>query len=153
MKKKLKQAANPTSEDFKSLIITSIRENSEVTIETARMINIEITSQDTRKLEEIRENLNTQKSDVINSAIAEKVLPSIQNLLGVQRSGSNSMRDHKSGRINRSPGVHFSNMDRQSGRLDNSPGGRFSQMGNRSKGLVKSPGEHFSQLDHQDRSK
>ena len=78
------QTANPISEDFRSLINTNSRENSEITIETARLINNEITSQVTRKLDEIRSDLNSQILEVINSAITEKVLPSIQNVLGVQ---------------------------------------------------------------------
>ena len=56
---------------------TKSRENSEITIETARLINIEITSQVTRKLCEIRSDLKSQILEVINSRIAEKVLPSI----------------------------------------------------------------------------
>ena len=68
------QTANPVSEDFGSLINTNSRENSEVTIETARLINNEITSKVTKKLDEIRSDLNTQILEVINSAIAEKVL-------------------------------------------------------------------------------
>ena len=38
------QTANPTSEEFRSLINTHSRENSEITIETVRLINNEITS-------------------------------------------------------------------------------------------------------------
>ena len=87
------QTVYPTSEDFRSLINTNSRENSEITIETARMINNENTTQVTRKLDEIREELNGQILEVINSAIAEKVLPTIQNVLGVQESGLNSARD------------------------------------------------------------
>ena len=58
------QTANPNSEDFRSLINTNSRENSEITIETARLINNEITSQVTRKLDEIRSDLNTQILEV-----------------------------------------------------------------------------------------
>ena len=86
------QTPNPTSEDFRSLINTNSRENSEITIETARLIKNEITSQVTRKLDEIRSDLNTQIWEVINSAIAEKVLLSIQNVLGVQNPGSDAIR-------------------------------------------------------------
>ena len=48
------QTANPISEDFRSLINTNSQKNSEVTIETARLMNNEITSQVTRKLDEVR---------------------------------------------------------------------------------------------------
>ena len=112
------QSANPISEDFRSLIITNSRENSEITIETARLINNEITSQVTRKLDEMRSNLNTQILEVINSAITEKVLPSIQIVLGGKNSGSDAIRDPQSGRLNRSPEDHFGNVDHQSQRLN-----------------------------------
>ena len=112
------QTANPISEDFRSLINTNSRENSEITIETARLINNEITSQVTRKLDEIISDLNTQISEVINSAISEKVLPSIQNVLGVQNSESDAIRDTQSGRLNRIPEDHFGHRDHQSQRLN-----------------------------------
>ena len=72
------QTANPTSEDFRSLIKTSSQENSKFTMETASR--------------DCEEDLKTQILEVINSAIAEKVLPCIQNILGVQKSGLNTMR-------------------------------------------------------------
>ena len=53
------QTAKPISEDFRSLSNTNSRENSEITIETARLLNNEITNQVTRKLDEVREGLNT----------------------------------------------------------------------------------------------
>ena len=112
------QTANPISEDFRSLINTNSRENSEITIETARLINNENTSQMTRKLDEIRSDLNTQILEVINSAISEKVLSSIQNVLGVQNPESDTIRDTQSGRLNRSPEDHFGHRDHQSQRLN-----------------------------------
>ena len=112
------QTANPISEDFRSLINTNSRENSEITIETARLLNSEITSQVTRKLDEIRSDLNSQILEVINSAITEKVLPSIQNILGVQNPESDAIRDSQSGRLNKSPEDRFGHMDRQSQRLN-----------------------------------
>ena len=112
------QAANPFSEDFRSLINTNSRENSEITIETARVINNEIASQVTRKLGEIRCDLNSQILEVINSEITEKVLPSIQNVVGVQNPESDAIRDSQSGRLNRSPEDRFGHMDHQSQRLN-----------------------------------
>ena len=97
------QTSNPKRECFRSLNISNCRENSEITIETARMINNEITTQVTRKLDEVREDLNTQILEVINSAIAEKRLSSTKNVLGVQKSGLNTSRVHQSGRLDRSP--------------------------------------------------
>ena len=112
------QAANPISEDIRSLINTNSREKSEITIETARLINNEITSQVTRKLDEIRSDLNSQILEVINSAITEKVLPSIQNVLGVQNPESDAIRDSQSCRLNRSPEDRSGHMDHQSQRLN-----------------------------------
>ena len=112
------QTANPISEDFRSLINTNSRKNSEITIETARLINNEITSQVTRKLDEIRSDLNYHILEVINSAITEKVLPSIQNVLGVHNPESDTIRDSQSGRLNRSPEDRFGHMDLQSQRLN-----------------------------------
>ena len=112
------QAANPISEDFRSLINKNSRENSEITIETARLINNEITSQVTRKLDEIRSDLNSQILEVINSANTEKVFPSIQNVLGVQNPESDAIRDSQSGGLNRSPEDRFGHMDHQSQRLN-----------------------------------
>ena len=105
------QTFNPTSKDFRSQTNTNSRVNSEITIETAMLITKEITTKVTRKLDEIREELNSQILEVINSAITEKVLPSIQNVLEVQESGLNSARDHWSGRLDRSTEDHFSRMD------------------------------------------
>ena len=82
------QTANPIKEYFRSFINTNSRENSEITVETARMNNNEITTQVTKKLEIF---------EVINLAITDKVLPSIQIVLGVQKSGLNTMRDPQSG--------------------------------------------------------
>ena len=109
-----KQTTNPISEEFRSLINANSREDSVITIGTARLINNQITTQVTRKLDEVREDLNTQILEVINWAIAEKVLPSIQNALGVQNVGLNANGDHLSGGLNRSPEDHYSHMDHRS---------------------------------------
>ena len=49
--------SNVTGEDFRSLLKNS-RENSEITIETTRMINEEISNQMSRRLNEIKASLN-----------------------------------------------------------------------------------------------
>ena len=46
------------------------------------MISEEISNQVSRKLNEIRNNLNSQIHEAINSVMTETVLPSIQNTLG-----------------------------------------------------------------------
>ena len=76
------QNSNVIGEDFRSLLNTNSRENSEITVETTRMISEEIFNQMSRKLNEIRKGLNSQIHEAINSVMTETVLPSIQNTLG-----------------------------------------------------------------------
>ena len=54
------QNTNLVGEDFRSLLNTNRRENSEVTIETTRLINEEISNQMSRRLDEIKASLNSQ---------------------------------------------------------------------------------------------
>ena len=78
------QSSNVIGEDFRSLLNTNSRENSEITIETTRLINEEISNQVTRKLNGIKTSLNSQIQDAITVAITRTVLPSIQNTLETQ---------------------------------------------------------------------
>ena len=75
------QNSNLVGEDFRSLPNTNSRENSEITIEITRIIGDEITNQVTRKFNDIRSSLNLQIQEAVNTAIPEKVLPSIGNSL------------------------------------------------------------------------
>ena len=50
---RLQQNSSIAGEDFLSLLITNSRENSEMTIETTRMISDEITKQVTKRLHQI----------------------------------------------------------------------------------------------------
>ena len=99
------QSSNLVGEDFRSLLNTNIRENSEMTSETTRMISGEILNQMSRKLNEIRSSLNSQIQDAITTAIAEKVLPSIQNTLGVQGRSNFTVEDRRSSGLQVSPGA------------------------------------------------
>ena len=54
--------------NYRSLLNTNLSENSEITVETSRMINSEISSQMSRKMEEMKSDLNSHILDVINSA-------------------------------------------------------------------------------------
>ena len=69
------------------MLNTNRRENSESTFENARLENFAITSQVTRKLNELKRDLNTQILDSINSAMNEKVFPAIQNTICSQMNG------------------------------------------------------------------
>ena len=70
-----------------SLFSTNSRENSEITKEATRMMNSEIASQMSNNSDELKAHLNSPFSQVIYSAIAGKVLPTIQNSLGTQENG------------------------------------------------------------------
>ena len=59
--------------NYRSLLNTNLSENSEITVETSRMINSEISSQMSRKLEEMKSDLNSHILEVINSAIEERI--------------------------------------------------------------------------------
>ena len=66
------QNSNLVGEDFRSLLNTNSRENSEITIETTRMICEEISNQVSRKLNESKTSMNYQIQDAINNAITER---------------------------------------------------------------------------------
>ena len=75
--------SHATGEDFRSLLTNSI-ESSEITTVTTRLINDEISTQMSRKFNEIKDSLNLQIQDAITTAITSSVLPSIQNMLDTQ---------------------------------------------------------------------
>ena len=72
---------NSISGNIRTLLNTNASENSEITFETSRAINSEISSQMSRKLEEMRFDLNSHFLSAMDSAIEEKVIPSIRNVL------------------------------------------------------------------------
>ena len=77
-----KEETNLVEGNFRSLLITNVSENSDFTGETSRAINSENSSQMSRKIEEMKSDLNSQILVFINSAIEEKVIPSIKNAIG-----------------------------------------------------------------------
>ena len=91
------------SEDFRSLLNSNSRENSESTVETMRLVNSEIT----KKIDELRRELNSQLVDVINSAITEKVLPDIRNLISSQNPVFREEVDQRSSGLNRTTEAKF----------------------------------------------
>ena len=90
-------------EDFRSLLNTNSRENSEITIETSRLISEEISNQMSRKLNEIKTGLNSQIKDAIAVAITSTVLPSIHNTLELQGRPNFTMVDQESNGLHPSP--------------------------------------------------
>ena len=73
--------------------------NSEITTDTSRAINLEISSQMSTKLEEIRIYVYSHILEAINSAIDKKVLPTIQNLIRAHDVHSNTKVDLRSDRL------------------------------------------------------
>ena len=82
--------------NYRSLINTNLSENSEITVETSRAISSEISSQMSRNLEEMKSDLNCYILEVINSAIEEKILPSIENLIANKIEAKNTKWDLQS---------------------------------------------------------
>ena len=82
---------------FRSLSNSKSRENSESSIETMRVVNSEVS----KKIGELRRDLNSQIVETINSAINEKILPNIQNTLCSQNPVTREEVDHRSSRLNR----------------------------------------------------
>ena len=85
------------SEDFRSLSNSNSREKSESTIETMRLVNSEVS----RKMEELKRDLNTQIAKTIYSLISERILPNIQNISSSQNPVFREEVDHRSSRLSR----------------------------------------------------
>ena len=82
--------------NYRSLLNTNLSENSEIAVETSRMINSEISSQMSRKIEEMKSDLNSHILKANNSAIEERILPSIENVLASSRQVKNTKWDLRS---------------------------------------------------------
>ena len=113
--------SNVTGEDFKSLL-TNSRENREVTIETTRLINEEIANQMSRRLNEIKSDFNSRIQMAITAAVADTVLPSIQNTLEMQGRSNFTMVDRASNGPHPGPKTdNFTMVDRRSSGLQWNP--------------------------------
>ena len=87
--------SNVTGEDFRSLL-TNSRENSEANIDTTCLINEDIANQMSKGLGEIKSSRNSQIQSEITAAIADTILPSIQNTLEMQGRTNFTMVDRAS---------------------------------------------------------
>ena len=135
------QNSNAIGEDFRSLLNTNSRENSEITVETTRMISEEISNQMSRKLNEIRNSLNSQIHEAINSVMTETVLPSIQNTLGTHGNMNYITMDQASVGPHKSPSsTNFVLRDHKSSGLQ-----RNSEVGNAQKSWENRPRKCFIQ--------
>ena len=122
------QSSNVIGEDFRSLLNTNSRENSEITIETTRLINEEISNQMSRKLNEIKTSLNSQIQEAITNAITSTVLPSIQNTLEMQGRSNFTMVDRRSNGLHPSPrSTEFTIEDQRSSGLQRNAEVGYSQ--------------------------
>ena len=88
---------------YRSHLNPNPSENSCLTVETSRAISSEISTQMSRKFEEMQTILNSQILDAINVAIENKVLPGLENAVKSQSSAKNTNLDL------RSDGPHPSN--------------------------------------------
>ena len=133
--------SNVIGEDFRSLLNTNSRENSEITIETTRMISEEISNQMSRKLTEIRNSLNSQIQEAINCVMTETVLPSIQKTLGTHGNVNYIAMDQTSVGPHKSPSsTNFVSRDHKSS------GPQWnSEVGNAQKSWEKCPRKRFIQ--------
>ena len=71
------------------------------------MFSEEVSNQLSRKLNEIKFSLDSQIQDAITTAIAEKVLPSMQSTLGVQGRSNFTVEDRRSSGLQRSRSRKF----------------------------------------------
>ena len=112
------QSSNLVGEDFRSLLNTNSRENSEVTVETNRMISEEISNQMSRILNEIKESLNYQIQDAISNAITDQILLSIQNTLSKHGKVDYTVMDQRSSGPHEGPSTkYYTKVDHKSGGL------------------------------------
>ena len=91
---------------------TNLSENSCLTVETSKAISSEISSQMSKKFEELQSSSNSQILDVLNTAIDTRVLPSIKNAVRRQNSAKNTSLDL------RSDGLHQDNAAQENSQKD-----------------------------------
>ena len=143
------QGLNAIGEDFRSLLNTNSRENSEITIETTRLINEEISNQMSRKLNEIKNSLNSQIQEAVTAAITNTVLPSIQNTLEMQGRPNYTIVDKVSNGLHPSPrSANFTMKDRRSSGLQ-----RNAEVGNSQKTWENCSRTCFTQENNRLRSR
>ena len=78
-----RENTNLVGENIRSSLIANMIVNSEITDVSSRAFNSENSPQMSRRFEEIKSNLNSHISEVLNTAIEEKVLPTIRSVVEV----------------------------------------------------------------------
>ena len=143
------QSSNAIGEDFRSLLNTNSRENSEITIETTRLINEEISNQMSRKLNEVKTSLNSQIQEAVTAAITNTVLPAIQNTLEMQGRSNFTIVDRASNGLHPSPrSANLPKKDRRSSGLQ-----RNTEVGNSQKTWENHSRTCFTQENNRLRSR
>ena len=143
------QSSNVIGEDFRSLLNSNSRENSEIAIETNRLINEEISIQMSIKLNEVKTSLNSQIQEAITAAITSIVLPSIQNTLEVQGRPTFTTVDRGSNGLHPSPrSTDFTIRNRRPSGLQ-----RNAEVGNPQKSWENRPRTCFTQENSRMRSR
>ena len=71
---------NPSGEDFRTLLNTNSVGSSEITSETVKMINSEITNQVSSRMNEFKVDLNLHIEETIEQVISDQVLPTIRHV-------------------------------------------------------------------------
>ena len=138
--------SNVVGEDFRSLLSNS-REYSQITMKTTRIISQEVSSQVSRRRNEINDSSNAQIQDAKAMAITEKVLPSIQNTLDTQGRSNFIVVDRGSNVLQEVPRrTNFTVVDQGSNGLKKgSRAVNSTVVDQRSNGLQRSPEVEISQ--------
>ena len=84
---------NQNDSEFGSYLNTNLSEICGLTVQTSRALSSEISSQMSKKLEEMKTDTNTGISDAINTAFEGRVLTSMKNAVGGQTSAKNTTLD------------------------------------------------------------
>ena len=97
----LQENTNTLADDFKSLLNGSSRRNSVSAVETVRIINEELITQISRKLDEIKRGRDSRILISINTAITEKVIPGMQESIDTLENRLTAKLDLQSGGLDR----------------------------------------------------
>ena len=91
-----RENTNLVGENIRSSLNANMIVNSEITDVSSRAFNSENSPQMSRRFEEIKSNLNSHISEVLNTAIEEKVLPSIRSVVEVSEGAKSTKWDLRS---------------------------------------------------------
>ena len=102
-----RKVATQKVEGFRTLLNTNSRESSETKAERVKIMNSEITSQGSSKLNEFKIDLNIQICGSIEQAMLDQVLTTFWNTVEGAEKGSRINIDLRSSELHRSPEVEI----------------------------------------------